>query len=93
MNSSLFKETLEYTFEWFSHNSSYAIPGLYDVSQQDFTWVILSALTFFTMQTGFALIEAGIVRPENAVNVMIKNFIDVCFGGTAYWLCGLYFNN
>ena len=40
------------------------------------------------MQTGFALVEAGIVRTKNSVNIMMKNIADVCIGGLAFWIFG-----
>lgn len=40
------------------------------------------------MQTGFALVEAGIVHTKNGVNIMMKNIADVCIGGTAFYFFG-----
>lgn len=40
------------------------------------------------MQTGFALVEAGIVRRKNGVNIMMKNIADVCIGGLAFYIFG-----
>lgn len=40
------------------------------------------------MQTGFALVESGVVRSKNEVNIMMKNVVDVCFGGLSYYLFG-----
>lgn len=33
-------------------NSSYVIPGLYDLSTEDTNWVLTSSFIIFTMQTG-----------------------------------------
>lgn len=33
-------------------NSSYVIPGLYDLSVEDTNWVLTSSFIIFTMQTG-----------------------------------------
>jgi Amt family ammonium transporter len=38
--------------------------------------------------SGFALIESGIVRPKNSVNIMMKNIADVCIGGLAFYVFG-----
>ena len=35
---------------------------------------------------GFGLLEAGVVQSKNEVNIMIKNVVDVVFGGISYWM-------
>ncbi len=45
------------------------------------------ALVFF-MQAGFALLESGMSRSKNAVNVIIKNYSDVCFGSIIFFAVG-----
>ena len=37
---------------------------------------------------GFGLLEAGCVTAKNEVNIMMKNAIDVIFGGLTYWMFG-----
>lgn len=81
-------EIIESVFHWYSHNSSHAIPGLYDVTEQDATWILSATLIFFTMQTGLALIEAGVIQQKNQVNVMMKNIVDMCAGGLSFWIFG-----
>lgn len=66
----------------------FSSPGLYDLSDADATFPILSCLIIFQMQTGFALVEAGIVRRKNGVNIMMKNIADVCIGGLAFYIFG-----
>ncbi len=48
---------------------------------------ICTILVLF-MQAGFALVEAGFNSAKNAVNIMFKNFIDLCAGVFIYWLVG-----
>lgn len=41
-------------------------------------WLMTAAGLVFFMQAGFALLESGMSRAKNAVNVMMKNYLDVC---------------
>lgn len=81
-------ELLDSVFHWYSHNSSHAIPGLYDVTEADASWILTATLIFFTMQTGLALIEAGVISKKNQTNVMMKNIVDMCAGGLSFWVFG-----
>ncbi len=49
--------------------------------------MICAGLVFF-MQAGFAMLESGLVRSKNAVNVIMKNYIDMAFGAIGFWLVG-----
>ncbi|GMS84907.1 hypothetical protein PENTCL1PPCAC_7082, partial [Pristionchus entomophagus] len=49
--------------------------------QDDGVWVITSSFTIFTMTSGFGLLESGRVSSKDEVNIMVKNVIDVIFGG------------
>ncbi|MCD8523551.1 MAG: ammonium transporter [Saccharospirillaceae bacterium] len=51
-------------------------------------WVVMAAALVFFMQAGFALLESGMSRAKNAVNVMMKNYMDVCLGSLIFWLVG-----
>lgn len=51
-------------------------------------WVITTAALVFFMQAGFALLESGMARSKNAVNVMMKNYLDMCFGALVFWALG-----
>lgn len=57
-------------------------------SNIDMLWIVLSAFLVFMMQFGFALIEAGTVRPKNTINVAMKNLIDTIFGVIIFWIIG-----
>lgn len=54
----------------------------------DNVWLIMSAALVFFMQSGFAFLEAGMTRAKNSINVLMKNYTDVCFGSIGYWLIG-----
>lgn len=51
-------------------------------------WVVTAAILVFFMQAGFALVESGMVRAKNAVNVIMKNYCDMCVGGLGFWAIG-----
>lgn len=54
----------------------------------DFAWTILAAVLVFFMQAGFALLETGFTRSKNAVNIIMKNFMDVGAGGLVFFAVG-----
>ncbi|MDP3088459.1 MAG: ammonium transporter [Methylotenera sp.] len=58
-------------------------------------WVAIAGALVFLMQAGFALLETGMVRAKNAINVMMKNYMDLCVGTLLFWLVGygLMFGN
>ena len=63
--------------------------GPYPITRwDDATWILTSAFIIFTMQSGFSLLESGSVSHKNEVNIMVKNAVDVLFGGLSYWLFG-----
>ena len=43
------------------------------------------------MQAGFAMLEAGIVQPKNATNILFKNMIDASLAAICFWLLGYGF--
>lgn len=55
---------------------------------QNIAWIIWGGVLVFFMQAGFGLLESGSVRAKNAVNVMMKNYTDMCIGGLAFYLVG-----
>ncbi|MEJ2059952.1 MAG: ammonium transporter [Gammaproteobacteria bacterium] len=54
----------------------------------DTVWLITAGALVFFMQAGFALLESGMARAKNAVNVIMKNYVDVCVGSIAFWMVG-----
>jgi Amt family ammonium transporter len=51
-------------------------------------WVVLTAAMIFFMEGGFALLEAGFVRSKNNVSIIMKVFVDLIFGVTAFFAIG-----
>lgn len=54
----------------------------------DGSWIVLTAALVFFMQAGFALLESGMARTKNAVNVMMKNYLDCCVASLLFWAVG-----
>lgn len=54
----------------------------------DIMWLVMAAMIVFFMQTAFALLESGMSRAKNAVNVMMKNYFDVCIALLMFSLTG-----
>ena len=54
----------------------------------DLLWLVLAGILVFFMQAGFAMLESGLTRSKNAVNVISKNLIDFAFGALVFWAVG-----
>lgn len=54
----------------------------------NYVWTMLAAILVFFMQAGFALLETGLTRSKNAVNIIMKNFMDVGAGGLVFFAIG-----
>jgi len=57
-------------------------------SNMDVVWITVAAALVFFMQAGFALLEGGMSRSKNAINVVMKNYTDACVGSIVFWLFG-----
>ncbi len=54
----------------------------------DFIWTLMAAFLVFFMQAGFAMVETGFTRAKNAVNIIMKNLMDMSIGALAFWAVG-----
>ena len=61
----------------------------------DTVWVLLTAGLVFFMNLGFALVESGMCRSKNTVNILSKNFIVFAISSLAFYIFGwgLMFGN
>lgn len=61
----------------------------------DTIWVLVTASLVFFMNLGFALVESGLCRAKNTVNILSKNFIVFAISSLAFYLFGwgLMFGN
>jgi Amt family ammonium transporter len=51
-------------------------------------FVFICAILVIFMNAGFAMVEAGLCRQKNAVNILAKNLIVFGLAVSAYWLVG-----
>ena len=54
----------------------------------DNLWVFIAAVLVFFMQAGFALVESGMTRAKNVINIMAKNLADASVGILAFLIVG-----
>ena len=57
-------------------------------TETNWLWTCLAAFLVFFMQAGFSLVEAGFTRAKNAVNILMKNLMDLSCGSIVYWIVG-----
>jgi Amt family ammonium transporter len=72
----------EVSLDELSEGVSTAITGV------NYVWVMVAGILVFLMQAGFALLEAGSTRMRNAGSVFMKNLMDFCMCGLAFWAFG-----
>jgi len=54
----------------------------------DNVWVLVAAVLVIFMQSGFALVEAGLTRAKNVSNIFMKNLMDFCVGALVFFAVG-----
>jgi Amt family ammonium transporter len=51
-------------------------------------WTCLAAFMVFFMQAGFALVEMGMTRAKNCINIIMKNLMDFAVGSLLFFFIG-----
>jgi len=51
-------------------------------------FIFICAILVVFMNAGFAMVESGMCRQKNAVNILLKNLIVFALAATAYWFIG-----
>ena len=54
----------------------------------DNLWLLVATILVIFMNAGFAMVEAGMCRQKNAVNILAKNLFVFALAVTAYWFVG-----
>jgi ammonium transporter len=54
----------------------------------DILWIVVASGLVFIMQAGFAMLESGLTRSKNSINVAMKNLSDLGISIFLYWLFG-----
>lgn len=54
----------------------------------DTVWVLFTAFLVFFMNLGFAMVESGLCRAKNTVNILTKNFVVFAVSTVAYYALG-----
>jgi len=54
----------------------------------DSVWVMVAGMMVFFMNTGFAMLEAGLCQSKNCVNILAKNFAVFAMASISFWVIG-----
>lgn len=54
----------------------------------DTLWVLVAAVLVMLMQAGFAMVETGMTRAKNSINILMKNLIDFSMGSLIFYIIG-----
>jgi ammonium transporter, Amt family len=54
----------------------------------DTVWVVVATILVVFMNAGFAMLETGLCRQKNAVNILAKNLIVFALATVAFWAIG-----
>ncbi|MEQ1840045.1 MAG: ammonium transporter [Verrucomicrobiales bacterium] len=57
----------------------------------DYVWTVTAGILVMMMQLGFCMLEIGMARSRNAINVGMKNVLDFAMASIAYLLFGFTF--
>jgi Amt family ammonium transporter len=54
----------------------------------DTVWTMIAGMLVFFMNLGFAMVESGLARSKNTVNILFKNFIVFAISTLGFYLMG-----
>jgi len=59
-----------------------------EISFIDTVWVLIASILVFSMQLGFAAIEAGFTRAKSTLSIFMKNMTDMILGSILFMVIG-----
>jgi ammonium transporter, Amt family len=54
----------------------------------NYVWMVIAGMVVFLMQAGFAMVELGMSRAKNSINIVMKNFLDFAISCMAFLAVG-----
>lgn len=54
-------------------------------------WTLVAAFLVFGMQAGFVMLEAGLARKRETVNILVECILDTAICGISFWAIGYAF--
>ncbi len=73
-------------FELSAHAAD--LPDLNAAFLSNNLWLLIATILVIFMNAGFAMVEAGMCRSKNAVNILAKNLFVFALAVTSYWFIG-----
>lgn len=61
------------------------IAGIMPNTEINVLWVFACSALVMSMQIGFCMLESGLVRSKNTINVAFKNLLDMCVAALGFW--------
>jgi len=58
------------------------------LSSVDILWIVVASALVFIMRVGFAMLESGLTRSKNSINVSTKVLTDLGVSLLAFWIVG-----
>ena len=59
-----------------------------DLNSLNFLWLLICSFLVMSMQIGFCMLESGLVRSKNVINVAFKNMMDFVTACLVFWAIG-----
>ena len=59
-----------------------------EISMIDTVWVLVASILVFSMQLGFAAVEAGFTRAKSTLSIIMKNMTDMILGSILFMAIG-----
>jgi len=68
-----------------SANTQAVSPEMFTINN---LWILVGTILVFIMHPGFAMLEIGLVRAKNSINILCKNVVVIALGIMLYMIIG-----